>query len=184
VERERSVFTFDDSELDRAQPPGPMPHGADEWRRPFWLMRTLKGSMQHGGYLTPDARVYVPRRVWMQRGARFTGMAAKLECAQCLLTEFTRAHEVDYRQREVLQVELDRLCETFDAVQASLHRLLPFVPEPRAPFTPADQPSTAVSKLTDRFKGLAKTLDKTAARLGALPAKCHDPGEYVGECPL
>jgi predicted Zn-ribbon and HTH transcriptional regulator len=41
-----------------------------------------------------------------------------------------------------------------------------------------------VSKLTDRFKGLAKTLDKTAARLGALPAKCHDPGEYVGECPL
>ena len=29
------------------------------------------------------------------------------------------------------------------------------------------------------MKGLAKSLDKTAARLGTLPTKCADPNEYI-----
>uniref|UniRef100_A0A7S2CE39 Uncharacterized protein n=1 Tax=Haptolina brevifila TaxID=156173 RepID=A0A7S2CE39_9EUKA len=36
-----------------------------------------------------------------------------------------------------------------------------------------------MGKLTERFKGLGKALDKTAARLSALPTKCSDPSEYV-----
>ena len=55
------AFSFDDAELERAAPPPAAP--ADEWRRPFWLMRTLRASMAGGGYLSADGRVYVPRRV-------------------------------------------------------------------------------------------------------------------------
>ena len=46
--------------------------------------------MQSGGYLTPDRRVFIPRRVWLQKGARFVAMAAKTDCAQCLIAEFAR----------------------------------------------------------------------------------------------
>ena len=64
-------------------------------------------------------------------------------------------------------------------LQNTLHRLLPFIPEPKDATAVTDHPSNAVGKLTERFKGLAKTLDKTAARLGALPSKCQDPVDYV-----
>lgn len=173
-------FAFeDDAVLKAARLPEPAPVGANEWRRPFWLMRILRSSMQHGGYLTPDGRVFVPRRLWTQRGAKFLGLAAKHECATCLLAEFVRCREIDYRQRSSLQSELDRLCDTLDAVQSTLHRLLPFVPEARSAHGPADERG-AVGKLTERFKGLAKTLDKTAARVATLPTKCADPTDYIG----
>jgi len=36
-----------------------------------------------------------------------------------------------------------------------------------------------MGKMTERVKGLAKSLDKTAARLGSMPTKCADPFEYI-----
>ena len=171
-----SFFLFDEPELRSATPPNPAPSGPDEWRRPFWLMRILRTSMLHGGYVSSDGRVYVPRRVWVQKGARFTAMAAKADCAQCLMAELARVKAVDHTQPEAVLPELTRLSETLDALQNSLARLLPYVPEPRGA---GEGASNAMSKLTERFKGLAKTLDKTAARLGALPTKCADPTEYV-----
>ena len=156
-----SFFTFDDADVKGATPPAPAPTGADEWRRPFWLMRILRQSMLHGGYLTPDGTIFVPRRVWMQKGARFTALAAKTECATCLIAELQRSGGVDFRSVAALQEEVDRLCVSMDDVQNSLHRLLPYVPEARTP----EAPGHAIGKLTERFKGLAKTLDRTAARL-------------------
>ena len=172
-----SSFSFDEVELKGALPPEPAPSGADEWRRPFWLMRVLKTSMQSGGYLTPDGRVFVPSRIWVQKGARFIGLAAKIECCQLLVSELQRAASVDFRSAPALQKELERLDETLDALQNSLHRVLPVVPEPKVS---QDQlPSHAISKLTERFKGFGRVLDKTAARLASLPTKCNDPTEYV-----
>jgi len=170
---------MDDTEQKSATPPEAPPTGRDEWRRPFWLMRTLKTSMLHGGYLTPDGRVFAPRRLWVQRGSKYTGMAAKVDCAQCLVSELGRIKSATDPSQPApsLQRELPKLCETLDALQNSLHRLLPFVPEVGPS---ADQSGGGgINKLTERFKGLAKTLDKTAARLGALPTKCNDPAEYV-----
>ena len=69
-----SAFSFDDEEIAGAQPPGPAP--AEEWRRPFWLMRILRTSMSRGGFLSPDRRVYVAKRVWLQKGARFIALQA------------------------------------------------------------------------------------------------------------
>jgi hypothetical protein len=69
-----SAFSFDDEEIAGAQPPGPAP--AEEWRRPFWLMRILHTSMSRGGFLSPDRRVYVAKRVWLQKGARFIALQA------------------------------------------------------------------------------------------------------------
>ena len=170
-----SIFTFDDSEIEGATPPRPAPAGPEEWRRPFWLMRILRTTMMQGGYLSSDGRIFVPRRVWVQKGARFTAMAAKADCAQCLVTEFGRAKTTDYYRPEAVLKELDKLSDTLDALQNSLARLLPYVPEPRS----SEAANNAMSKLAERFKGLAKTLDKTAARLGAMPTKCPDPTEYI-----
>jgi len=168
-------FMYDDVEVRTATPPEAAPSGPDEWRRPFWLMRILRTSMQFGGYLSPDARVFVPRRLWVQKGARFIGLAAKAECAQCLIGELQRVRSVDFRNPPALARELDRLCDTLDALQNSLHRLLPIIAETKGGVTEGN----TISKLTDRFKVLAKTLDKTAARMTALPTKCHDPAEYI-----
>ena len=174
-------FVFEEAELKAAQRPPPPPGGPDEWRRPFWLMRILRHSMQHGGYLTPDGRVFAPRRLWLQKGAKFAAMTAKVECAQCLLAELARAKAAcDHTQPAALLKELERLGETMDMLQNSLHRVLPFVPEPRNATAASEREATTMSKLTERFKGLAKTLDKTAARLGAMPTKVSDPTEYVG----
>jgi hypothetical protein len=105
-------FMYDDVEVRTATPPEAAPSGPDEWRRPFWLMRILRTSMQFGGYLSPDARVFVPRRLWVQKGARFIGLAAKAECAQCLIGELQRVRSVDFRNPPALARELDRLCDT------------------------------------------------------------------------
>ena len=59
----------------------------------------------------------------------------------------------------------------------SLSRLLPFIPEPADTAKRGD--ASAMTKMTERFKGLAKSLDKTAARLGSMPTKCADPHEYI-----
>ena len=72
-----SFFLFDEPELRSATPPNPAPSGPDEWRRPFWLMRILRTSMLHGGYVSSDGRVYVPRRVWVQKGARFRSVSGR-----------------------------------------------------------------------------------------------------------
>ena len=177
---ESVFFTFDDTEHKAATPPEPAPTGADEWRRPFWLMRILRQSMEKGGYLSPDGRVFVPRRLWVQKGARFTALAAKLECAQCVLSELQRLNALDYRQPPTFAKQLEKLGETLDGQQNSLHRLLPFVPEPRSTREAEERErSKGLANLTDRLKGGLKLLDKTAARLGNMPAKCADPAEYV-----
>lgn len=170
-------FSFDDADIKGATPPVPPPTGPNAWRRPFWLIRILRQSMEHGGYLSPDGRVFVPRRVWLQKGARFTAMSAKLECAQCLLAELNRLSACNYKQPPSFAKELEKLDEMLDGMQNSLHRLLPFVPEPRS--TREVEASKGIANLTDRLKGGLKLLDKTAARLGNLPAKCDDPAEYV-----
>jgi len=173
-------FLYDDDAdaIRTAAPPGAAPSGADEWRRPFWLMRILRTSMQHGSYMSPDARVFVPRRVWLQKGGRFAAMSAKLDCAQCLVAELQKVRAVpDFQQATPVGKELERFCETLDALQTSLARLLPCVPETKG--NAAETSKSTMSSLTERFKGLAKTLDKTAARLGAMPSRPNDPTEYV-----
>ena len=37
-------------------------------RRPFWMLRLLRTTINTGGYLTP--RLHVPKLVWEQDGAK------------------------------------------------------------------------------------------------------------------
>ena len=113
-----SAFSFDDEEIAAAQAPGPAP--AEEWRRPFWLMRILHTSMSRGGFLSPDRRVYVARRVWLQKGARFTALQAKLDCAECLVNELRRVCAVELSQPKLVGKEITSLCEIMEALQACI----------------------------------------------------------------
>ena len=56
---------FDGDDAEGAPLPSPAP--AEEWRRVFWLMSMLRTSMSRGGFLSSDGRVYVPKRVWLQK---------------------------------------------------------------------------------------------------------------------
>jgi hypothetical protein len=180
VAESTTAFVFDDDEeaIKAARPPAPCPTGAEEWRRPFWLMGILRTSMLQGGYMSSDARVFVPRRVWVQKGGKLAARDAKLECAQCLVVELQKVRTVfDFRQVPLVSKELERLGETMDTLQTSLARVLSFVPDLRS--STASTGGVSISMLTQGFKGLAKTLDKTAARLGAMPSKASNPSEYV-----
>ena len=44
--------------------------------------------MHRGGFLSPDRKVFVPKHIWVQKGAKFTAMQAKSECAESLVNEF------------------------------------------------------------------------------------------------
>ena len=168
-----SAFSFDDEEIAAAQAPGPSP--TEEWRRPFWLMRILHTSMSRGGFLSPDRRVYVAKRVWLQKGARFIALQAKLDCAEVLVTELRRVAAAELSQPKLVGKELTSLCDTMESLQNSLSRVLPFIADSEK--KPSD--GSAVGKITLGMKGLAKSLEKTAARLGTMPTKCADPAEYV-----
>ena len=168
------LFTFDDSDIVQAAAPPPEP--ADEWRRPFWLMGMLRTSMARGGFLSADMRVYVPRRLWLQKGARFVALGAKLDCAECVVNELRRMSTIDVRSSREVGRAASALCDVLDSWQNSLARSLSYIPD-AADKRHAD--GNAVSDLTRRMKGLVKGLDKTAARLGALPLKCADPHEYI-----
>ena len=102
-----SAFSFDEEEIAAAPAPGPSP--TEEWRCHFWLMRILHTSMSRGGFLSPDRRVYVPKRVWLQKGARFIALQAKLECAEVLVTELRRVAGAELAQPKLVGKELSSL---------------------------------------------------------------------------
>ena len=170
-----ALFWLDDEPPADAAPPAPPP--AEEWRRTFWLMRALAETMRRGGYLTADRAVYVPRSLWVQRGAKFVALASKAESAEAIGAELGRVRSLEgwREQPGALLAELERACRALDVVQNGLARTLPFVPEARSD----EAGGGGLGKLAERFKTLAKSVDKTAARLGAMPAKCADPSEYV-----
>ena len=72
-------------------------------------MRILHTSMSRGGFLSPDRRVYVPKRVWLQKGARFIALQAKLECAEVLVTELRRVAAAELAQPKPVGKELSSL---------------------------------------------------------------------------
>ena len=118
------------------------------------------GGYHHGA----DGRVYVPRRVWLQKGARFVALGAKLECAECLVNELRRLCAVDRSNSQLVLRELQASCEMLGTLQNSLSRLLPYVPDSgdKGAKAAAAADASAVAKLSERMKGLAKSLDKTA----------------------
>jgi len=173
-----SLFSFDDSEVAEAEAPRPPP--VDEWRRVFWLMGILRTSMTRGGYLSSDKRIYVPSRVWLQKGARFAAYGSKLECAECLVNELRQVCTTDFEHSQKVSGALSGLVDMMDTMQNSLARQLPFIPEvvERKNDT-SPHAHTASGTAVAKMKGIAKTLDRTVGRLGAMPSKIADPHEYI-----
>jgi len=78
-------------------------------------------------------------------------------------------------QPKLVGKELSSLCDAMESLQNSLSRVLPFIADSEK----KQSDGSAVGKITLGMKGLAKSLEKTAARLGTMPTKCADPAEYV-----
>ncbi|KAN0063058.1 hypothetical protein ACQY0O_004221 [Thecaphora frezii] len=52
--------------------------------RPFHIMRLLLHSIHHGGYVTP--RLYIPKGLWLQQGARLTSIESKVRALELIST--------------------------------------------------------------------------------------------------
>lgn len=59
------------------------PEPDNAMRRPFWVLRLIRSTITAGGYLTP--RLHVPKVVWEQDGARFSGLTTKVQGFEAVL---------------------------------------------------------------------------------------------------
>jgi len=62
------------------------------WRRPYWLLRRLQSSVNGGGFIAPS--VYVSALVWSQKGAKISGLSAKMENYQNIYAHLTTLQSV------------------------------------------------------------------------------------------
>eukprot|EP00741_Cyanophora_paradoxa_P019470 tig00021127_g18795.t1 len=89
--------------------------------RPFWLMARLQESMETGGYLTE--KLYVPRDLWLQRGAKIQAIQAKMGFCQELKAEILhleKAAESRERFPEVLEEFKQRVLQMRNALSKAL----------------------------------------------------------------
>ncbi len=115
-------------------------------RRPYWLLRMLRASVNEGGFITPS--VYVSPLVWSQKGAKVSGLSAKMveyEKLYGLLTalqavplpsdgvSWKTMYKRDWSPESF--ASFDRGMATFleglHNIQISLHHSLSYVPKDR-----------------------------------------------------
>jgi hypothetical protein len=183
------------------RPPPPPPPAADgtggpgeAWRRTYWLLDALRGSIAGGGYLTADGSLFVPAAVWLQRGARLAALPAK-SAALDELCEHTASLRglVGGDDGELLLRELASYCEVLDALQDRLAKALP--PSCRVPPLlsgaaaaataappPPQRAPTEPLALGERMRGLGQFVAKTASTFVGAPsagAVCADSSAYA-----
>jgi len=66
---------------------------ANVFFRPYWLMKILAVTMTRGGYMTP--KLYVPKNVWFQLGAKFTAIETKFTSCETILIYLQKMKDMD-----------------------------------------------------------------------------------------
>lgn len=54
-------------------------------RQPFWQLRQIRRSILFGGYIGP--KVFIPKEVWRQHNAKFTGLSVKGSAFESLIVQ-------------------------------------------------------------------------------------------------
>lgn len=115
-------------------------------RRPYWLLRLLRASVNEGGFISPS--VYASPLVWSQKGAKVSGLSAKM-------AEYEKVYELLAALQAIplpsdgvswkTMYQRDWSAESFAAfdrgmaafleglhkIQTSLHHSLSYVPKDR-----------------------------------------------------
>lgn len=146
--------------------PKPDPAPEDAVRVPYWLMRNLASSIESGGYVTP--KVYVPRAVWFQNGAKFTAITSKYESCELLLDFLAKLQEENPEDPEHLCKELDTFCASLTEIQNSLARNLSYIAEIR---------DESVKK--SKFRNAVNIIKKKSSQWGNMASKVEDNTSYI-----
>eukprot|EP00128_Syssomonas_multiformis_P015764 Colp12_sorted_trinity150504_noHs@6505 len=172
-----NVLQLQDPLLDfipRGSMPEPPPNSI--YHRPYWLMRVLVRTMVTGGYFTH--RLYVPRSLWLQQGAKLTGVTAKyLTCdtIHMYLLKLEKENIRDLSNWKALEAELEDFCGVLDKMQNSLATKLAFVPELKT--EPAPGTATTISAMKDLGHLISKKFNQAQHNL--LKEKIPDDSNYI-----
>eukprot|EP00946_MAST-07B_sp_MAST-7B-sp1_P004621 g4621.t1 len=130
-------------------------------RRPYWLLRLLRATINDGGFITPS--VYASPLVWSQKGAKVSGLSAKISEYEKLYQILTTLQSVPLPSDGAswkTMYKRDSSAESFAAfdsgmvtfleglheIQMSLHHSLSYVPKDRL----KDDDAQLLVPLTDR----------------------------------
>lgn len=133
-------FSYDNGPLD-AGAPLPDPPPAFPPRVPFWLLKLLKKVIRHGGFLTD--KVFVPKPVWCQDGAKFAGLSIKTPAYEQIIIKITATiypieMPVDEQSAAIALVALNTLAKEFSQLQNNLSKPFPFIKEMNVASTPTE----------------------------------------------
>lgn len=122
-------------------------------------MRTLGQTMVRGGYVTQ--RLWVPRNLWFQPGAKFTAIEAKFTSCETILIYLQKLKEEDLEDTVNLAKELDEFCLQLDSIQNTLARKLKFIKE----ITDKSSERKLLSRMSNNFAMGVERLQANVMRL-------------------
>lgn len=124
-------FSYNIGPLDTGDSPPDCPPSFTP-RVPFWLLKLLKKVIRQGGYLTN--KVFVPKPVWRQDGAKFAGLSVKTPAYEQIIINITATiypieMPVDEETAEIALIALKSLTKEFSQLQNNLSKPFPFIKE-------------------------------------------------------
>jgi hypothetical protein len=85
--------------------------------QPYWLLRCISGTIKDGGFLTPS--IYVPKLVWTQYGAKFSGLSAKMSAFSHVITGFDSfLGNLSFGDKTIMNLE--RIHLAFESLETEL----------------------------------------------------------------
>ena len=112
------------SEHNNSAPPSLEPCPESALLRPFWLMRSIAGTITHprGGYLTN--RLFMPHEAWLNRSIKLKNVEDKVAALDMLTAALSRFGRVDSCDAEAVLEELQTFEEVMERVQGMLVKKL------------------------------------------------------------
>lgn len=98
----------------------------------YWLLRNIKSTMNHGGFLTKD--IFIPKRIWMQHDVKFSGLSAK-SAAFDIIIKLLASHtdalyfSVDEDSLDLADAGFNYVYEELVVLQNNLSKPFPYIKE-------------------------------------------------------
>ena len=127
----RIPFCYNNGPIDSGHTPPDLPPTFLP-RVPFWLLKLLKKVIRGGGFLTD--KVYIPKIVWNQDGAKFAGLNIKTPAYEQIIINITSTiypieMPVDEHSADIALAALQSLTKEFHHLQNNLSKPFPFIKE-------------------------------------------------------
>jgi hypothetical protein len=171
-------FSYNNGPLDAGDTP-PDPPPAFPPRVPFWLLKLLKKVIRNGGFLTD--KVYIPKPVWGQDGAKFAGLTIKTPAYEQIIIKITATiypieMPVDEETADIALVALRALSKEFSQLQNNLSKPFPFIKETNVAPSPSEKRASALNVVGLLGKNVVRYAETQVQRIGVaiLYAKISD----------